>query len=1079
MSLQKDPIIMDDWSDVKERSKQNAEKAAAEADNKDVTKKFVNEQISASEEKDNAEEQEEYQKIYQKIADISAGGGTDLSPYLKKVEAEETYAKKSDIPEPVDLSDYAKKSEIPSVEGLVDEAELTAAVADKATIAQVAAVDQKVDAIVIPDTSAFATKSELVAATENLVDVETFNNSLADKATMAQVAAVDQKVDAIVIPDTSAFVTEEDLADYAKKSDIPEPVDLTDYAKKSDIPDVSNFITEEDLMDYAKKSDIPEIPSLDEYAKKSDIPDVSNFATKDEIPSVDGFATTEYVNQEIARVEEEIPDISALATKDELAEVEGKIPSVDGLVTAEQLTEAVSDKATIAQVAAVDQKVDAIVIPDTSAFITEEALVDYAKKSDIPDVSNFATKDEIPSVAGLASEQYVDTKIADLVDGAPEELNSFKELSDALKDQDDAVAAINATLATKATKNDISTFVDEVQMTDALSLKANTTDVNALEAKLWNKSTDCFYTKKTVNSVTSTLFNENDGGGSMIDTSELKSFVGVNDGGDPSTGIHVQIYSKTKADNKGARLNVNPSGIFYGVGTSAVISPETELAVKGDIFDVSAALSEKANTIDVSTAFETVETTIDTKADADAVPTKTEFEVLKANYEALKQLVYEYLPDAEQEAIHDGEIADLSPDNKSVHVNEPMKSVVLPESTGTLYTVEVPLRDESSIELTSPKTATISNTSDSPVSTTISAPESTGTNNTKLYLSGQFENLELTNISIDKSSSYDAAIISGTVTVTETNTKPVTVAAEFANGAVVKNDSECEITLNNKSAAGSSVTVLAPGSTVTIQSGQWAELDSTVSDNTLYISNKAHIDKLIVTKGNVVVNSFAVENCVDLVINKTEYTVTPKIIEVTTKNDWNKASSTDALYEVQNDIETNIRIAPGIFGSQAKMKLNGHTVTCTDANGAFLLRGDSHYIIENGTINATGYGIWLAGPGTVELHSVEIIANSHALYIEKTGGNIYTTGNCRFSVSNDDKRYVANYLDATYTGGWTHGFHFGIGTQFIDFNPAASMGEPNGPVNLLDDGLTVEHSTEVIDGVEHDVYTVVALVPGD
>ena len=117
----------------------------------------------------------------------------------------------------------------------------------------------------------------------------------------------------------------------------------------------------------------------------------------------------------------------------------------------------------------------------------------------------------------------------------------------------------------------------------------------------------------------------------MIDTSELKSFVGVNDGGDPSTGIHVQIYSKTKADNKGARLNVNPSGIFYGVGTSAVISPETELAVKGDIFDVSAALSEKA--------------------EASEVPTKTEFEVLKANYEALKQLVYEYLPDAEQEAI--------------------------------------------------------------------------------------------------------------------------------------------------------------------------------------------------------------------------------------------------------------------------------------------------------------------------------------------------------------------------------------------------------------------------------------------
>ena len=442
---------------------------------------------------------------------------------------------------------------------------------------------------------------------------------------------------------------------------------------------------------------------------------------------------------------------------------------------------------------------------------------------------------------------------------------------------------------------------------------------------------------------------------------------------------------------------------------------------------------------------------------------------MKGQLEELKQLVYEYAPGSEQEAIADGEIADLSPDNKSVHVAEPMKSVVLPESTGTLYTVEVPLRDESTVELTSPKAATIANTSDEPVNTAFSAPEPTGSSNTKIYLSGLFEDIELTNVSIDKPSSYDAAIISGNVTITEANTNPVTVAAEFSNGCVVKNNSNCDITLNNKSAVGSSVTVLAPGSTVTIQGGQWEKFESTVGEDTLYINKAAHLKKLIINKGNCVVNSYDVSNCVDEVVNETEYTVTPKVIEVTTKTEWSKASSTDALYEVQNDISTNNRIAPGLFGSQAKMKLNGHTVTCTDTNGVFLLRGNSHYIVENGTINASGYGIWLAGPGTVELKDLHIIANSHALYIEKTGGNIYTTGNCRFEVSNDDKRYVANYLDATYTGGWTHGFHFGENTEFVDFDPAASMGEPGGPVNLLDEGY---HTESYAEG-EHTIYKVV------
>lgn len=49
-------------------------------------------------------------------------------------------------------------------------------------------------------------------------------------------------------------------------------------------------------------------------------------------------------------------------------------------------------------------------------------------------LNKFATKDAIPSVEGLASESYVDNKVASMVDSAPETLNTLNELAAALGD---------------------------------------------------------------------------------------------------------------------------------------------------------------------------------------------------------------------------------------------------------------------------------------------------------------------------------------------------------------------------------------------------------------------------------------------------------------------------------------------------------------------------------------------------------------------------------------------------------------------------------------------------------------------
>lgn len=59
----------------------------------------------------------------------------------------------------------------------------------------------------------------------------------------------------------------------------------------------------------------------------------------------------------------------------------------------------------------------------------------------------------IPDTTGLASEQYVDNKISNLVGGADEAFDTLKELQDKLKGNDDAVGALTTQIAEKADKN--------------------------------------------------------------------------------------------------------------------------------------------------------------------------------------------------------------------------------------------------------------------------------------------------------------------------------------------------------------------------------------------------------------------------------------------------------------------------------------------------------------------------------------------------------------------------------------------------------------------------------------------------
>ena len=194
--------------------------------------------------------------------------------------------------------------------------------------------------------------------TDHLIDelkayidsISTGNVDLSDYVTKEELQA---KLDALDINiDLSSYATKEeltqainsiDLSAYAKKTDLPKKVSEleNDSGYLSSIPEeyvtetelnAKGYLTEhQDLSAYALKTEIPTVPSLDGYATTeyvdnaiANVPsggtvDLTNYYTKEEtnalIPSTDGLATTEYVDNAVSNIP--TTDLSNYYTKNE------------------------------------------------------------------------------------------------------------------------------------------------------------------------------------------------------------------------------------------------------------------------------------------------------------------------------------------------------------------------------------------------------------------------------------------------------------------------------------------------------------------------------------------------------------------------------------------------------------------------------------------------------------------------------------------------------------------------------------------------------------------------------------------
>lgn len=303
----------------------------------------------------------------------------------------------------------------------------------------------------------------------------------------------------IASPSLAGYATEEFVKTQIGNIKFPEP-DLTIYATRKElseallgivIPDVSGFATKQELEQAIKA-----IPS----------PDLTPFATKEEvkqavdsIPTVDlsGYATEKFVQNEINKIDIPETDLTGYATEEfvtkKIAEAElGGDGEVD--LSAYYTKTEVDDKFARIEHPTVDlsdyaKKEE---IPSTEGLASEQFVTDAIAQIPAPDLSNYATKDMLPNVAGLASEKYVDDAIAaiempavdlsglateefvneavaNLVNAAPEDLNTLGEVAEALKNNSDVVEALNAAIGDKANKTELEGLASEQYVAEAIA----------------------------------------------------------------------------------------------------------------------------------------------------------------------------------------------------------------------------------------------------------------------------------------------------------------------------------------------------------------------------------------------------------------------------------------------------------------------------------------------------------------------------------------------------------------------------------------------------------------------------------
>ena len=401
----------------------------------------------------------------------------------------------------------------------------------------------------------------------------------------------------------------------------------------------------------------------------------------------------------------------------------------------------------------------------------------------------------------------------------------------------------------------------------------------------------------------------------------------------------------------------------------------------------------------------------------------------------------------------------------TVPEGETLNNMTVPEDNQHFLYVSGDCADGATFTNNSSKGMSINVTNEEPISVVVDGASSATTT-----LHGSFNNIYTTT----QLSMSTGDTISGTVTYAEEYNGNISLTADFQDGAKVITMTSGNVTINNRGSV-SSIEVYAPNANVTIN-GFSNVLTATVDEDTLYMMNGAHVNKLIMKKGNVKIYGFDVSDFIDEYVG--EGTIEPMSWNVPTDVAVAKMTGNSGSYTIVEDITTSSTISWGIFGSgHYKYYLNGYTLNIGNKNYSMFLRNAVTVdLYGEGKMSnqADGYLIWVSGENCVlNIYGGEYEGNTHTLYSEKGTINVYggvfklTNADTADRDDNGNLKFLLNCLDANYTGGTAHINVYG--GKFYEFNPAVTYGEPGGPVSFVAEGYKVVESIE--DGLK--VYEVV------
>lgn len=327
-----------------------------------------------------------------------------------------------------------------------------------------------------PDLSVYAKAEDLEgkAATEhkhNLADIEDYETpDLSGYALQSDVPTKLSELEndsAFISAIPEEYVTEEeltnkgflvsnDLADYAKKEDIPS---LEGYIKE--IPD--EYVTESELQGKGYLTAVPE-----EYAKKSDIPDTSEFVNAADIQEAikdkaDSSTTLEGYGITNAYTKSEVDAL--------LASTSGGISESEVDAKLEDYLTKFDAEYTYAYAKVTDIPVNVSELTNDAGFVNQASLDEqgYATKTWVEDkkyltqhqdISNLATKDELAAEVQTLSENI--NKVKTDVEGSLSNYTTFSDVEDITKNfvtQSDVNTSIsNLNIDNYAKKSDLDNY---------------------------------------------------------------------------------------------------------------------------------------------------------------------------------------------------------------------------------------------------------------------------------------------------------------------------------------------------------------------------------------------------------------------------------------------------------------------------------------------------------------------------------------------------------------------------------------------------------------------------------------------